>query len=357
MLRRRRLWLLLASALVVVGVLAAVLLRRMMTAPLFEPGTVEARVRAAGESLDPPHEPMGAGNWHVTSSVSLRHTSTGEGEDLLLIHGGPGYPPREPWRATALLARSYRVHAYDQRGCGGSTRPFTTPPDGSFYSKLTAVEAQLGLAAQVADVERIRRILGRERLTLVGHSFGALIAALYAAEFPTHVRALILVAPAPLVVMPKEGPDLLALVRAKLPEDRRAAYDAYLADYFDFNALLNRDEAALSQYFGQFRDFYAAATRGAPAPNDGDVGGFMTLGVFASLGREHDWRTAFRRIAAPTLVLHGSDDLQPESDSQLVADSLPHAQVEVLQGAGHFMPDDAPEAFADAVRRFLQRVP
>jgi proline iminopeptidase len=53
------------------------------------------------------------------------------------------------------------VHAYDQRGCGGSTRPFKLPPAGTFYTKLTTIEAQLGLAAQVSDIERTRRLLGR----------------------------------------------------------------------------------------------------------------------------------------------------------------------------------------------------
>lgn len=354
MIRRRSIFVAAAAALVLLGLLATIALRRMMDAPLFEPGTVVARVAASGESLDPPAQPVGQDLWQVTPAVSLHHVSTGEGADILLVHGGPGYPAREPWKATALLAQSYRVHAYDQRGCGRSSRPFTTPPEGNFYRKLTAIESQLGLAAQIADIERIRRLLKRERLILVGHSFGALIAALYAAEFPNRVRALVLVAPAPLVVMPKDGADLFALVRSRLPDDRRLAYDDYLSGYFDFNALLSRDEASLSRYFGQFRDFYAAALGTPPVPNDGDAGGFMTVGMFASLGRVHDWRPTFGRISAPTLVLHGADDLQPESDTRLVAGAIPGAQVQVIKGSGHFLPDDAPDAFAQAVLRFLE---
>lgn len=45
----------------------------------------------------------------------------------------------------------------------------------------------------------------------------------------------------------------------------------------------------------------------------------MTLGVYASLSRSHDWRPALQRVRAPTLVLHGANDLQPESDSRAVA--------------------------------------
>lgn len=356
MTRARRAWLAVAMVLLVLVAAGGTLLRRMMNAPMFEPGTAIARAAQNGESLDPPPQASDTSVWQVTPAVSLHHTSTGTGEDIVLVHGGPGYPPREAWKATALLAQAYRVHTYDQRGCGRSTRPFTAPPAGSFYAKLTAVESRLGLAAQIADLERIRRILGRDRLILIGHSFGALIAALYAAEFPERVRALVLVAPAPLVVMPKEGPDLFALVRARLPDDRRDAYDAYLSGYFDFAALLDRDEAFLSRYFGQFRDFYGAAVGAPPPANDGDAGGFLTLGVFASLGRTHDWRAALRRIAAPTLVLHGADDLQPEADTRLVADAILGARVEVIPSSGHFLPDDAPDAFARAVQTFLAGV-
>lgn len=357
MTRRASIWLGVALGVVVLAAVAALLVVRMMNAPMFEPGTVSARAAQAGEGFDPPPQSGDGALWQVTPDISLHHTSTGRGDDVLLVHGGPGYPPREDWRATAILARSYRVHAYDQRGCGLSTRPFTAALEGSVYDKLLTVETRLGLAAQIADIERIRRILGRNRLIVVGHSFGALIAVLYAAEFPDRVRALVLIAPAPLVLMPTEGPDLFALVRAKLPEARRADYDRYLEEYFDFNALLGRDEASLSRYFGEFREFYAAAA-GAPAvANDGDAGGFMTLGVYASLGRSHDWRPALQRVRAPTLVLHGADDLQPESDTRAVAAAIPGARVEVIPASGHFLPDDAPAAFAESVGRFLAQVP
>jgi proline iminopeptidase len=67
----------------------------MMNAPMFEPGTVSARVAQEGERFDPP-PPSGDGAlWQVTPDISLHHTSTGSGDDVLLVHGGPGYPPRE----------------------------------------------------------------------------------------------------------------------------------------------------------------------------------------------------------------------------------------------------------------------
>jgi len=345
-----------ASAVVALAVLTAggVWLKRLFDGPMFEPGTVAARVAAAGESLEPMPSDSSEDAWHVTPEIQLFHQSRGQGEDLLLLHGGPGFPPREPWRAAELLAAGYRVHSYHQRGCGRSSRPLEGKLEGSFYSRLTRVEATLGFAEQLADVERIRRRLGSQKLILVGLSFGGLIAALYAAEFPERVRALVLLAPAPLEVMPTEGKGLFEGIAERLPEAERGSYQAYLASYFDLPASLDLDEAALSRKYGGLRRFYRAAEGAPQVPDDdGDAGGFLTAALYAGLGRRHDWRAALGRVEAPTLVLHGAEDLQSEADTRRFASAIHGARVEILPGAGHFMAEEAPEAVAEAVRRFI----
>jgi len=123
-----------------------------------------------------------------------------------VIHGGPGFPPLRSWPALDRLAAKYRFNYYRQRGCGKSTRPVMRFSSRNFYKNLIILNAALGLGAQIADIERIRRILGQEQLILIGHSFGGFIASLYAAEFPEHVDKLILLAPADVMKMPqKEG--------------------------------------------------------------------------------------------------------------------------------------------------------
>ena len=224
---------------------------------------------------------------------------------------------------------------------------------------MVEVEARLGLAEQVADLERIRRLLGRERLVLVGHSFGALIASLYAAEFPERVQALVLVAPAPLFELPVPDGDLFAQLRARLPAGMREEFEAYLREYFDFPALMKLDEARLSAFFMRFKRFYAAAAPttwrpevAAPAP-----GGWMQLAVYLSLGRHHDWRGAVRAVTAPVLVVHGEQDLQPRAASERIAGLFPAGRLSVVAGAGHFPFDQQPEAFAATVREFLSALP
>jgi proline iminopeptidase len=345
-------WIIGAVVLAVVVVAAVLVARRVLEGAMFTPGTVAERIAKAGGTLDPMPADPAPDRWAVAPGVELYHDSFGQGEDVLLVHGGPGFPFVRRPQGAVRLAERYRLHAYDQRGCGRSTRPIQAAPGGSFYAGLTKVEQTLGFAEQIADIERVRRRLGRDRLVLVGHSFGGLIAALYAAEFPDRVRALVLVAPAPLFVMPQES-DLFTLIRVRLPEKEHAAYDAYMAGYFDFRKALTLDEAALSRHYGAMRGYYRMA-EGAPAePEQGDAGGWMTLALFAGLGRRHDWRPALARITAPTLVMHGGRDMQPESATAAIAAQIRGARLVTFATSSHFVLDEEPDRFATEVTRLL----
>jgi proline iminopeptidase len=328
---------------------------------LFQPGTVEQTLAARGESLDvPPGQPVDGPRWQVAPGVELNHLAVGQGKDVVVVHGGPGLPPSAPWRSAVLTADTLRWHFYDQRGCGASSRPLTHAPSGGTWPAMQEVEARLGLAAQLADLERIRRLLGQERLTLVGHSFGALVAALYAAEWPERVEALVLVAPAPLVTMPAGDGDLFAQVNARLDAEGQRTLEAWLRHTFDFPARLKEDEPTLSRHFAAFGPLYAQAVRrerpAAMVPDSGVPGGLLSLGLYLSLGRHHDWSGWLRRVRAPTLVIHGAEDLQPRSATERVVEALPHARLVELAGSGHFPFEEQPEAFARTLRAFLAEV-
>lgn len=70
--------------------------------------------------------------------------------------------------------------------------------------------------------------------------------------------------------------------------------------------------------------------------------------------KEHDYRPALARIAAPALVLHGELDLQPGADSRSYAEAIPGARFQVIPHAGHFVFDDGPWAFAGELGDFLR---
>jgi pimeloyl-ACP methyl ester carboxylesterase len=103
--------------------------------------------------------------------------SFGEGVPIVLVHGNGS--THEIWAATvAALPPGFRAIVYDLPGHGG-------PPLG---------EASLQLGSFVADLKRVVAELKLDRFHLVGHSFGAFIAAAFAAEEPDRVPSLALLA-------------------------------------------------------------------------------------------------------------------------------------------------------------------
>lgn len=90
-----------------------------------------------------------------------------------------------------------------------------------------------------------------------------------------------------------------------------------------------------------------------PGGNDASSGGgWMVHAMYFSMGRQHDYRDALKRITAPMLAIHGAKDLQPEQASRGCADAIPSAKFALLSNVGHFPFSDQPDAFAAAVGRF-----
>jgi proline iminopeptidase len=324
----------------------------MAQQPLYEPGEVQRGEDLRGP-LTPPAQSGDPNFWQVEEDIQLYHFAQGNGRPVLVIHGGPGFPFAEPLSGLESLTDTYQFHYYDQRGSGRSTHPIDTFSSGNYYQNATMLDQTLGIGAQLADIERIRQILGEEKLILLGHSFGGFLASLYAAEFPEHVEALILVAPADILVMPQEGDDLFATVRNQLPAEQQTEYDAFMEEYLGFGNLFTYSEAELAALNREFAGYYEIAT-GTDLPMQGEAGGWMVQGMYMSMGVRHDYRAALAAVDAPVLVLHGMTDLQPEAVGRLYADAFPNASLESLGNAGHFMFAEQPDLFAFVIRQFLE---
>ena len=348
--RKTMMWAVLASV-VCLG-LSALGVWYWMGRALYVPGGARTHVEAHPVPLQ-----ADDGSWTVAPGVRLHHFASGLGEDALVLHGGPGLPFREAMPGLGPLEERFRFHYYDQRGCGRSSRPFDRFTGGSFPANMHTLEKTLGLAAQVGDVERVRRLLGRERLVIVGHSFGALLAALYAAEYPEHVRALVLVAPAAVLVFPPPDGGLFAQIERNLPPDRLGAYREFVRDSFDFGSLFERSEADLVALHSRLVPFYVEAARrrgfAVPESTSAEGGGFMVEAQYLSMGRRHDYRQALAHAAVPTLVVHGDRDLQSVEASAVYSAAIPGARLERFAASGHFPFVDEKERFAEVVGTFL----
>jgi pimeloyl-ACP methyl ester carboxylesterase len=110
----------------------------------------------------------------LIDGLRLKLVDAGEGEPVLLVHGFPD--DHEVWRhqIAALVQAGYRVIAPDMRGCGASDAP--------------AGVAHYKLERLVADLVALLDQLRIERVRLVGHDWGAVIAWTLAAQHPERVH-------------------------------------------------------------------------------------------------------------------------------------------------------------------------
>lgn len=340
--------------LVVLVVAVGIFFWYSMGKPLYKPGMVREgqNLRAP---LPPPEQSDDEHFWNVEQDIQLYHFSRGEGRNVLIVHGGPGYPYSEPWVGLGPLTDDHKFHYYDQRGCGQSTRPIDRFSSSNYYENSTTLDQTLGIGAQVADIERIRQILGEDKLIIIGHSFGGFLASLYAAEFPERVEALILIAPADVLVMPQTDEGLFGQVRKRLPEEMREEYAAYLEEYLDFKNIFSKSEAdlvALNEAFGQYYETVFETS----IPEQGKSGGWMVWAMYISMGTRHDYRDALEDVKAPVLVIHGADDLQTEEVSRTYVDAFPNARFHVMGDAAHFSFHEQPEEFSAVVGEFLSEL-
>lgn len=130
-------------------------------------------------TLYPPVEPYRSGDLDVGDGHSLYWEQCGnpEGKPVVFLHGGPGAGCSPAHRRQFDPAR-YNILLFDQRGCGRST------PHASLDANTTW--------HIVADIERLRAMLGVERWMVFGGSWGSTLSLAYAQSHPERVTELVL---------------------------------------------------------------------------------------------------------------------------------------------------------------------
>ncbi len=244
----------------------------------------------------------------------------GTGAPIIVVHGGPGLDHSYLQPGLDVLATRNTLVYYDQRGTGRSV------------AKLDA--ETINLAKFVDDIDALRQALGYEEITVLAHSFGALIGLEYALRYGDHLRALILMNP----VEPgtRFGEAIAERQRSRVTPEDTAELEALRATE-GFSA---RDPATLSQVY---RVMFRQALRDRSRIDDLDLdlapstaqNGQDVAALLAGALGPIDWWDRLAEIETPTLVLHGRFDIPPIDMSLALAEALPVGSFQVLD-SGHF---------------------
>jgi proline iminopeptidase len=283
--------------------------------------------------MDPISTSVRVGDIHIACSI------VGFGAPVVVLHGAIGLGSTylrglDPW------ADEFRLVHYDQRGSG------QTP-----VGDVTKVSFAGGLD----DLDGLRQALGFERISVVGHSAGAHLAALYAGRYADAVTSLVL-----LNAGPPLRPDLMqrfgaTMASRRTADDDRARQEIEASEEFgrgepealerhQLNTFIPffRDRATVDEVSLGFTSITAANVRQAPE---------RMMGSLPAL----DPMTTYAAIQCPTLVVHGELDPIPEEWSRMLADTIPGSDFVLIPGGSHFPHIEDAEALREAVVPWLRQ--
>ncbi|EPH44007.1 alpha/beta fold hydrolase [Streptomyces aurantiacus] len=257
---------------------------------------------------------------HAPDGTPVHYELRGSGDPLVLLSGQSN--SRHWWDpVVGDFAAAYTTVTVDWRGTGESGRP-----DTDTYSTR-------GFAA---DVVAVLDHAGIGRARVYGTSMGGRVAQWLAADHPERVERLVLGCTSPGAPHGVErGPE----VRRALAQADAAAARRALLELMYTPAWIADREAAGRTEFGTLGD------PSMPA---------YARGRHLRASARHDAWDALPRIAAPTLVVHGSDDVfNPAANAALLADRIPDARARLIPGARHAYFEEFAETATPLVLGFL----
>lgn len=251
--------------------------------------------------------------------MNFSYDRFGAGEPLLLIQGMSGH--RRIWGEPFLnaLAQDFDVVAYDHRGIGDSDR----------------AEGQFTIGDLAHDAADLLDQLGWDSAHIVGISMGGMVSQELALHFPKRVRSLTLGC----TTSGGPGADLNGAGLMRMVQAMSQGKDAALRAAYEAN--LSPDYTADPANYDPYLE--VALSVRVPAP-------VIQLQLMAAA--QFDASTRLVELKMPVLIIHGTaDEMIPVSNAHRLAEQIPEAVLELLDGAPHLFWWEHPDKSADLIRK------
>ena len=251
-----------------------------------------------------------------------------DAEPLLLLHGWPQH--FYAWRRLiGPLSQRYRVICPDLRGFG-----WTDAPSGGYEKRALA-----------ADVVALLDALGLDRVRLAGHDWGGFVGFLLCLEAPERISHFAVAGMSHLWVRPERG------IKGALKQVRRLSYMALLAA--PLSASRSCGAASRGWSLRRARSIRAHLDRRRDERVRGSVEeparAAATVGIYRSF-LTRDPRARVRRLPRRDHASRGPllrRDRRPPRCARRLRGQRPRMRIEVVEDAGHWLPEEAPETLLE----------
>lgn len=264
----------------------------------------------------------------------------GSGEPMLILHGGPGLSHNYMLPYFDELAADYQLIFFDQRGGGKTDFPKDT--------------SSINMDAFVEDVEAIRKHFNIEKMALLGHSWGSILALNYAAKYQNHVNQLVLVSPAPATTKfyeemvsnmhkkrtEEETKELVQIMMSKAFDKRET--EAFTKAMKIGDKVNLYDPSRIDELYELHQYTQETATKF-----------WFTSNLMERHFFDYNVVDKIKEITVPTLIVIGDMDNVPFASSQFIADNLENARLEIIKSTGHYPFFEDNKAFTNVLTNYF----
>jgi proline iminopeptidase len=264
----------------------------------------------------------------------------GEGEPLIVLHGGPGLFHDYLVPHFQNLAKDYQIIFYDQRGCGKTEFPQDT--------------SSINIETYVEDLETIRNHLKLDKFNLVGHSWGSLLALVYAKKYPDNLNRLILISPAPgnstyfdetfsNMQQKRTEDDTKVLVQTMMSSEFEKREEKAFKKAILLGDKVNLvDQSSIDKLYEPMI-FNEVSASNLMLVNSLLERTYFNLNVLDNIDV----------ISCPTLIIVGNLDNVPFTSTQSIQENIKGSKLDIIKKSCHYPFYEAPKEFNHSIKNFL----
>lgn len=265
----------------------------------------------------------------------------GNGEPIIIVHGGPVLDHSYLLPHLEQLSENYKLVFFDQRLSGRSSAEADT--------------ADIKLSTFIKDIQALQAYLGFEKIHILGHSWGGLLAMKYAISHPLNIYSLILVSSMPpsSELWRKEE---LILAESKTKEDSLARQKIMQTEAFRKNSPKAIEKLLELSFRNQFYNRVNAESLDLYVPDD-----YMTRSrLFGHLmGELSDYNLLkdLKKMTSPALILYGSAEPANKISGPMLHKHIPNSEYIIINKSGHFPFIEQTAKFTRYIQEFLEDIP
>lgn len=276
------------------------------------------------------------------NGAELYYKVMGDGEPIVILHGGPAFEHTYLLPQMGKLAQRFKLIFYDQRATGGSI--------------ASTDSSSITLENFVEDLEGIRKAFDLDKMNLLGHSWGGMLAMFYGIKYPQNVNSLMLISTG------GARSDFLDDLDYNIDRNRTTGDSLALLNLRASEEYKNNDVATFAKYFKIFFKPYFHVQDLADSLSttftDTTLKNRRIIWErpLAHEVENYDIRDQLSVIKSPTLIIHGETDVIPVKYAEEIHNRLENSDLVIFEQCGHFPYIEMPDKFFTLISNFMEEI-